>query len=287
MCNSDLNILRMNNSLFKIATLFLLLATGWPASAQHFRDTLAVIRQLNDVMAFAAQPYVYYSSTTTLRAGPMRNVMDTGMVLHGKLYKVGDDFYYGTEAEEMLVQDSLMIRINHDRKEITVQRLDMTTKKNIDLLPLKKVDMQRLLRNRYLISELSGSGDTGVITIQSHDNKEMTRLQSSEMRVEYRKENHYPVLIQITTRMRQDGTEQAREMLRSEGFDVERMQAKFNGLPCFVVNQTSTVRFDELSIDKEQAQHMPRWKEKLVYDQRSGQFSGMGHCTGYTVKKMF
>jgi hypothetical protein len=280
MCNKSINLNR--------TVLFvLLLALVGSVRGQHFRDTVAVIRELNDVMAFAARPYVYYSSTTTLRAGPMRNMMDTGTVLHGKLYKVDDDFYYGTEAEEMFVQDSLMIRINHNRKEITVQRVNMTTKKNLDLLPLKKVDMQKRLRNRYLISELSGSGDTGIITLRSPDNKGLTRIQSSEMRVEYRKDNHYPLLLQITTGLRENGSDQARETLKSEGFDVERMQAKFNGLPCLVVRQTSSVRFDALSTDKEKAQEMPRWTEKLAFDRVTGQFSGTGNCIGYTVKKLF
>ena len=273
--------------LFRMIVLLALLVTSRPVSAQHVRDTMAVIRDFNAVMAFAVQPYVYYSSTMSMTTGPMRKGADSVMKLHGKFYKVGDDMYYGTEAEELFVQDSFMIRIDHNRKDIMVQRIDLSTKKNMDLLPLKRADRQRLLRGRYLISEMSRGGDTGLITIRSQEGKLQTQLQSAEMQVEFRQNGHLPLMMQVTIQTRQDGSEQVRELLRGWGYNVERMQASFYGIQYLILDQTAEVRFDEISMENDRAKHMPLWTEKLAYDRSAGQFSGAGDCAGYTVTKLF
>ncbi|HET6255010.1 MAG TPA: hypothetical protein VFE32_13095 [Puia sp.] len=287
MCNNPTNKFRLGKLLLSSMLLMTLVAAGGRASAQHVRDTMAVIRDFNDIMAFAVQPYVYYSSTTSMMTGPMRNGRDSVIRLHGKFYKVGDDMYYGTEAEELFVQDSLMIRIDHERKAITVQRIDMATKKDLDLLPLKGADRQRLLRGRYLISELPEGGDTGVIVIRTQASRLGIQVQGAEMRVEFRKGSHLPLLMQVTVHIRQDGSEQVREALKGEGYNVERMQGNFNGMPCLVMEHTAAVRFDNISMDREQAQQMPLWTAKLVYDRATGEWTGAGDCAGYTVTKLF
>lgn len=271
----------------RVVVIMLLLAAISPARAQHVRDTINVIRDFNDVMAFAVQPYVYYRSTTSLMTGPMRNGRDSITRLHGKFYKCGDDIYYGTEAAELFVQDSLMIQIDHHRKAITIRRIDMATKKNIDLLPLKKTDLQKLLRGHYLVAETPVGGDTAVISIRSQPDIALTRWRSSEMRMEYKKDTHLPLIMEVMMRVPQQGSEQTGNLLRQQGFNVDKMKDSLNGMPFFVMNETAAVRFDEVATTREQAIQMPLWTEKLAYDRVTGQFRGTGACEGYVVTKTF
>ena len=267
--------------------LVLLLAAVSPTNAQHVRDTTKVIRDFNDVMAFAVQPYVYFRSTTSLMTGPMINGRDSITRLHGKFYKNGDDMYYGTEAEELFVQDSLMIRVDHHRKAITIQRIDMATKKNIDLLPLKKPDLQKLLRAHYLIAETPAGGDTAVISIRSQPAKTPARWQNAEMRLEFRRQNHLPLVVEVIMRVRQEGSDPVRDLLIKQGFDVDDMRESSNGVTFFVMSQRAAVRFDEVAMTREEAMQMPLWTEKLAYDRNAGLFTGRGACASYAVTKTF
>jgi hypothetical protein len=219
--------------------------------------------------------------------GPMRIGRDSVTRLHGKFYKCGEDIYYGTEAEELFVQDSLMIRIDHHRKSITIRRIDMATKKNIDLLPLKKPDLQKLFRDHYLIGEVPEGGDTAVISIRSQPGIRLTRGRSAEMRVEFKKDSHMPLIMEVVMRVPQEGSEQTRNLLKKQGFNVEKMKDSVNGVSFFVMNQTAAVRFDEVATTREQAMQMPLWTEKLAYDRAAGQFKGTGACADYSVTKTF
>jgi hypothetical protein len=286
MYNNPLYARRVLEPMCRSIIILLLLAAVGPARAQHVRDTTAVIRDLDDVMAFAVQPYVYFRSTTSLMTGPMRNGRDSITRLHGKFYKCGEDMYYGTEAEELFVQDSLMIRIDHHRKAITIRRIDMATKKNIDLLPLKKTDLQKLLRGHYLIGETPMGGDTAMISIRSQPAMMLARWLSAEMRVEFKKDSHLPLIMEVMMRVRQEGSNQIGDLLIKQGFDVDEMKESLNGVPFFVMDQTAAVRFDEVMTTREQAIQMPLWTEKLVYDRIAG-FTGTGVCVGYAVTKSF
>jgi hypothetical protein len=287
MCNNQLYRRRAIKPGCRAIFLLLLGAMAGPVRAQHVRDTTAAIRDFDDVMAFVVQPYVYYSSTMSMMTGPMRNGGDSVVRLHGKFYKYGDDMYYGSEAEELFVQDSLMIRIDHHRKAIDLRRIDMSTKKNIDLLPLKRSDVQKLFRNRYLIAEMPRGGDTAIISIRSQPGGLTAQWQSAEMRVEYKKESHLPLIMEVRMQIRQPGTDQVKAVLTRQGFDIGGMVDSLNGTPVFVVNETVAVRFDEMATSKEQAAHMPLWTEKVAYSPAARQFSGVGVCAGYTITKTF
>src|SRR5262249_23666924 len=121
--------------------------------AQHVSDTSRAIREFEKVMSFATQPYLYYTSVTSLRYGPLVGGRDSAIMLRSRFYKVGDDLYYGNEVEETYLQDSLIVRVNHQRKTILLNRVDTNTKKNIDVMPLKQARLQKMFRKTYTISE--------------------------------------------------------------------------------------------------------------------------------------
>jgi hypothetical protein len=232
----------------RILRFLLLLSSLQSATAQTSRDTTAVIKEFNEVMAFAVQPYLHYSNILSFRSGPLINLADTGQTLHGSFYKDGDDLYYGNEQEETFWQDSLMIHVDHHRKMIQVSKVDIASKKNMDILPLKKMDKQRLLRSHYTIARLPEQGDTEYIVIRSQEGKIPIGAAATEMLLAYTRQGHLPLLMKVTMRLRQPASGQAEEVLQSKGFDVSKMREEKDGQSVLVMTQTASVQFKAIEM---------------------------------------
>jgi hypothetical protein len=265
--------------------IFLLLATGARVFAQPAADTAAVIREFDDVMAFAVQPYLHFTSVMALHSGPMLPPGDTGRILHSNFYKYEDNLYYGNEQEEMYLQDSLMIRVNHHQKVIQISKVDVATKKNMDILPLKRMDQQKLLRNRYKIGKMPDRGDTGVIVVRPQEGRMAGESMNTEILMEYTKSSRLPLLMRMTTRQR--ASETMSGALKANGFDVVHMSAEENGIRSLIMTQTASMRFETMETTKEMAMHMPLWKDKIAYDPMSGNYIGKGEYSDYRIIKTF
>lgn len=271
----------------KIKFLLLLLCSIHVANAQSQGDTTAIIREFNQVMSFAVHPYLYFNSIMLMHGGPMADPGKTGNTLHNEFYKMEDDLYYGNEQEEIYLQDSLMVRINHSRKTIQLSKVDVATKKRMDLLPLKKGDMQKMLREHCLLSRPADEGDTGQIIIRSPEKRSPRGFMSSEMIVRYNRQSHLPVLMELDMHVRQDETEQLLDMLKDQGFDVVKMEQEKDGKKSLTMTQIASVLFGAIEMTKEKAIQMPLWKERIDYDDQLKNYSGKGRCEGYEIVKTF
>ena len=255
--------------------------------AQHSSDTSALIRELNKVMSFAVQPYLCYTTTTTMSRGPLLAGADTGRSLHSHFYKMGTDLFYGNEQDEMFLQDSLLVRIDHGRKSIQLNKVDEAARRKIDLLPLKKVDMQRLFREHYTLSEIPDLGDTASILIRKEDKSGLQPLADMQILIRYVKTSHLPLIMAVTMQLRQAPSQGISDQLKKEGFDVAKMVVERDGRRSLVLKQSMLVSFGAIAEDKADAMKMPSWKQKIAYDQAVQDFKGIGPCEGYEVIKTF
>jgi hypothetical protein len=270
-------------AIYFLILLFLALA----GHAQHASDTAAAIRQLDKVMSFATQPYLYYNTVTTLRYGPMAGGRDSGSTLHSRFFKVGDDLYYGNEVEETFLQDSLLIRVNHNRKAIILSKVDITTKKNLDLLPLSRQTVRKMFRQQFTISQPETEGDTGRIVMHSHERMVMRALAGTDIEVLYDKATSLPTLLKTTYRIRQEPSEEMVSTLQNRGYDMTKMATEDNGGKSLIITETAAIRFYSIGMEKDKAMTMPSWKEEILFDNASGTFMGKGACAGYEVMKTF
>ncbi|MDR3715179.1 MAG: hypothetical protein P4L51_20385 [Puia sp.] len=266
--------------------LVILLAASRLANAQRPADTTALIDEFDKVLSFAVQPYVYYTSVTSLHSGPMIAGKDSATVLRNNFYKVNDDLYYGNDKQETYLQDSLLVQIDHQRKTIQLRKVDVATKKRMDILPLKRGEVQKMLRRQYELVGMPGEGDTGRILVRSREGVRTTGV-STEMALQYSKRSYLPRFLEMSLRTRQPGSEQMEGALRSQGFDISRMVSEKEGSRSLVITQTVSIQFGEISLDREKALNMPSWKDKVNYDPASNGFSGVGACTGYEMIRTF
>jgi len=107
----------------KHSFLILLLVFCQPCFCQEKTDTAAMIKEFKKVMEFTRQPFVYVTTTTTVQSQPVLDAQDT-LRTQGVFYKNETDLYYSTGQEEMYLQDSLLVQVNHDRKTIWISRND-------------------------------------------------------------------------------------------------------------------------------------------------------------------
>ncbi|MBN9384680.1 MAG: hypothetical protein J0H74_28255 [Chitinophagaceae bacterium] len=256
-------------------------------SAQKRSDTAAIIKEFNEVMTFSVQPYLHYSSVISLRSGPMTDTAVSGSILHNEFYKVQDDLYYGNEQEEVFLQDSLMVRISHSRKTVLLTKVDMATKKRMDVLPLKRTDMQRMLREHCTLSRLPDEGDTGRIMISTHEKRMSQGFTYSDMLVVYHRGSHLPVRMEMNMHLRNEENEQMTEALKANGFDVAKMTSVKDGRKSLDMTRTASINFGEIEIVKEKAEQMPLWRDRVDYDGDTKTYNGKGRCEGYEVTKTF
>ena len=263
--------------------LILLAHTGLCQSA---KDTTAMVKEFNKVMSFAVQPFLYYTTSTKMDAVPVLESRDT-MTVSGVFYKMGTNLYYNNGVEETLLEDSLLVQINNDRKTIWISRADMDTREKINVSPLGNKKTQELFRKNYAITKTimgdglarmnfemkqTGEGNVGVTTI---------------IGLEYDTRSYLPFRMEMDLQMREPANDEIITALRSEGITDTRL-VEITGTQKYIVRkQKMSVSFSGIDSSKEKASGMPSWKDKLNYDPQSGEFVGKGIYQGYEIVKTF
>jgi hypothetical protein len=273
----------MAKSLFYSLILFFLGVTC--ATAQSAKDTVRLIKEFNEVMAFTVKPYLHYRTILSVRSQPAMRSTDTGNY-HTEFYKVGDDLYYGSEQQEVYLQDSLMITLDHPRRTMQVSKVDVATKSSIDLLPLRHANIQKLLREHYLISRERLDGDSAEFVIRSQGNKDFTGT-TTEMIVRYHPKTLEPYNIEVTFVFQQRVSDDALATLSRRGFSAEKLIQVRQGVRWLVLSQTISMQIVEMNEGRQEAQQMPLWTQKVAYDVGEQTFRGKGPYVDYEVTKTF
>jgi hypothetical protein len=273
--------------MIKCLFIGLMLIGALNAGAQRVADTMAILRDFDDVMNFAVQPYVHFTAKVTIQNGPMVPPGDTGRLMHAEFYKLHDDLYYGVEAQELYLQDSLMVRVDHEHRMVQIERVDVATKKNLDLLPLKRKDKDKLFRSRYSASRVPGQGDTAEIRFASAPLAHYPGSRALTTRVVYTRTTHLPLLMAIKTSVWEPESDAATTELRSNGFNVQQMKQETGGVRGLVMSQTTAMQFTNIQLTEQSVSAMPQWTRRLSYDPATGKFSAIGICDGYRVFKGF
>lgn len=277
----------IKNMCIKRSLMVLLVVICQLCNAQERQDTTASIKAFNKVMEFAVQPDLYYTSTTSIHSVPAIRVPGNTAVLHNVFYKVNNDLYYGNEQEEVYLQDSVMITVNHIRKTILINKVDVATKEKMDLMPLKKASMQKMLRERFVISQQKRQGDTLAITIRSQDRTNLGNMANTEMVVLYSKPGYLPYAMEVTQQMRQPASEQLLAVLNSQGLMTQTTLTETQGVKYINMSQTATINFSAIETSGKKSREMPLWKSSLVFDDQLQSFKGINKCAEYEVTQNF
>jgi uncharacterized protein YqkB len=252
---------------------------------QKNKDTAALIQQLNTVLAFAIQPYLYYSNTTICNASPILQPQDT-IQLKGEFYKVENDFYYKNNNDEYYLQDSFQIQINHEEKTILINKVEVATKVNINVLPLNSKNMQALFKQKYTLTQEVKGKDIASINIQTKQAINEGTQTTFNYGITYNTKNNLPTEMLIKTDLTQNiSAEDAQSLEQDE--QQKKMVKKQGDDYSIARQQTITINFSNYDISKAKAQQMPKWQSVLQFNQAANSFTALSPLAAYEITQTF
>lgn len=269
----------------KYLVVAMLFASG-TIYAQTSTDTAGLIKEFNKVMSFTAQPYLYYTTITKMSAEPVIEALDT-LNMKGEFFKNNMEIYSNNGREEMYLQDSLMIEINNERKTIWVQKVDMATKANLNLLPVNTKEITEQFKKNYSISKSQVSEDVSRLYFEEKKSPYSTSATTTLIVVEYSEKNWLPRSIEITINLKQPVDDEIIEAIRAEGLDEAKLVKTVNGEKQVIRKQKVSIVFTAIENDKEKLAKMPSYKSGFEFDALTMDFIGKGKYRDYEVTKTF
>lgn len=261
--------------LFAIATL--------KANAQ---DTTAMLKEFSKVMSFSVQPYLHYTSITKMEASPVMQPQDT-ITIKGEFYKNETNLYLSNQKEDMFMEDSFFVQINHERKSIWISKVDMETKEKMNILPLGNKDLQELFSKNYSISKMVIDERSSRLNFETKQYFDSVSVAVVNIDLQYSGKSFLPELLQMNVNMKQQIPDEQIQQLKDQGTDTRQLIQKIGNSNYLVRNQRVKVTFENIDNTKEKAMQIPSWKEKLNYNLIENEFSGKGVYSDYEVIKIF
>jgi len=235
-------------------------------------DTAAMISDFNKVMGFATQPYLYYSSTTKMEATPILQVEDT-MRVRGEYYKNETNLYSGSAKEEMYMEDSFYIEINHSRKTIWISKVNGETKKKMNEMPLDRKDIQELLRKSYTISQTEIDKNISKLNFETVQYTDSISKIIMQIQLQYDNKKYLPQALVMNVYAKQQIQEEIVQRLKDQAIDTKQL-IQTDGEYIYMIRiQKMTMTFEQIDNSKEKAIQIPSWKSKLYYDATLNEFT--------------
>ena len=264
--------------------LYILIVINISSFSQTTQDTAALVTEFGKVMSFATQPYLYCTTLTKMNSIPVLEEQDT-LSYQGVFYKYLTDLYCGNGREELYMQDSLMIQVNHNRKSIWISKVDIASKDRMSFLPVNNTQVQELFRKKYEISKTRVNGNASRFDLKTNQNMNTSIAITTTIGLEYETKNYLPLLMQIGIHMQHPATDEILTVLRDENTEYNKLLQTIDGVKYLIRLQNIVLSFLEIDNTIEAANKMPSWKYILDYDEK--EFIPKGLCKGYEVTKTF
>ncbi len=271
---------------FKKWLLCFLIVINISSFSQTTADTAGLVTEFGKVMSFATQPFLYCTTFATINSSPVLEEQDT-LSYQGVYYKYLEDLYYNNGREELYLQDSFMIQINHTRKSIWISKVDMASKGRMDFLPVNSKQVQELFRKKYTITKSRLNGNASRFDLIARQSMYASTAVTTTMGLEFETESHSPLLMEIMMRMQQPVTDETFTFLVNENTENSKLLQTIDGINYLVRLQNIVVAFSDINNTKEAAGKMPSWKKILDFDDGVKEFIARELYKDYEVTKTF
>ena len=270
----------------KIGLFCLLVFSGKTMYGQTAADTAAMVNEFSKVIAFTAQPSLYFSTIIKTDAAPVLEPQDT-LTSAGIFYKNNTELYYKNGQEAAYLQDSFFIQVNQNRKTIWINKVDVASKEKMNVLPLNDQKVQELFRKRYTIQQsVLNRGESRLYFVTRKKADSSTTITTS-ITLEYSHKDYLPKLMQMDIHMQQPLSDDLLDALKNDNIDDTKLIQIIGGEKYLVRTQKVSVVFSEINNTKQKAMQMPLWKDILDFRETEQEFTAKGVYEGYEVTKMF
>ena len=251
------------------------------------QDTTAIVKDFNKVLAFAVQPYLYYKSTTKMEATPLLQTEDT-VTIKGEYYKNETNIYSTNSIEDIYLEDSFYVEINHNRKTIIIRKVDVATKVKMNQLPLDDKTMQDLFRKNYTVSRNEINKNTGKINFETVQKPDSLSTITMLIGLEYDTKMYLPVKLIMSVVAKQQIEEENVQELQNQGTVTKDLIQKEGDIVFMKRIQKMTMSFESIDNSKQKVAQMPSWKTELFYDIKTNDFTVKNlKYTDYEITRSF
>lgn len=263
-----------------------LLFASSAAYCQSARDTVLLIEEFEKVISFTAQPYLHYVTLTKLDANPVLQPQDTAH-LKGEFYKNNTEIYSNNANEEMYLQDSLMVKINHDRKTIWINKVDASFKEKMNTMPVVTHEMQGMLIKNYTISGTRIDAVTSRIDFEPRRAEGSTSNTLTTIAITYHSQTYLPQSIVITINLKQPVDEEILAALKEQEAEEQKMVQEVEGIKYIMRRQSMQTTFIRIENEKEKMASLPLYTSCISYDKITAEYKGIGKYEAYEITKLF
>lgn len=239
--------------------------------AQSSVDTTAIIKTYNKVMSFANKPYVHYTTLSKMQAQPILEAKDTMQII-GEFFKADTDMYYKNGDEEVYIQDSFMVKINHNRKSILVAKLDKNAKEQLGKSTANMKPFNEAMRKQFIVSTSTLENGDSKLSLQSKI-QPIQRPTSTTIDLVYSSDDLLPKSMTVVIKLSQPATEEVLGMIKEQGLKTSDLLQTIDGKQYVIRSQTVQSNFSNIQDTKEAVADMPKWTDCLQYDSTNKTFS--------------
>ena len=269
----------------KITAIVLLAITLQKVHGQTTADEAVFADNYGKVMAFEKQPYLHYTTVTTMNSIPVLEPKDTA-TMTGEFFKCLDEFYSNNGLEEIYVQDSFLVRVNHERKSIWISKVEKGGEKTVPLLPVSASNIVATLLKNYTITQTSLNDTIVRIDLIARQNS-IDKAAKTSIGLEYIGKSFLLSTMQITAKVREAEDQEILDELEKNHIDSRQLIEVKDGKRFLVRTQQLRVAFNNIIYADAVARKMPSWKTVLDYDAANNQFIAKAAYTEYEVTPTF
>lgn len=271
--------MKIINKLVKVL-YFLLFAL----SVQAQTDSIEILNNFTKVMSFAQQPFVTYQMDMNIKSSP--DLSKTVSSHKGVYKKNGTSVYFNNGIEEILVKDSLMLRVNHDRKSIWVSKMNKEQLNNLTGGTPDINQIAALMQKRYKVSQSAENEFENKIILETENN--VYEGQSVKMFVRYNNLNKTPSQIQFEFGTKEELTDELMAMIKeSDAIDPTNLIVKEGGIQYIQFKQIIETNIKNISFELADVSVMPVWNEYIIIDQEKGEMTGAKQFSAYEVTRLY
>lgn len=265
-------------------TILAVILSGTAVKAQE--DTAALIKSFYKVMAFASKPFVSYTGHFSLESQPILEPEDSASG-ETSFYKNQTDVYYKSGKDEMYLQDSFLIQIDHDKKTVWMSKVDIPSKSKLNNPVLNNRQLQQFMRQRYSIEELQETPGNSGLRLKSKIVTGLSTVVSSTIDLNFLQSDYRPASLVFEMRLQQPWNEELAGQIQQAGYNENKLYQDIGGKKFIVRTQRLTTLFDSIDYSPGKASEIPRWTEVLAYDTDNDRYTPRGNCAGYELTKTF
>jgi hypothetical protein len=241
-----------------------------------------LIKKFAAILAFQEQENVYYTTETRTVETPFDPDKDS-IPREGIFYKNGHCMYAGTGMDELFIEDSLTVQINHGTTTIWIDKLGKKDKEPMNGLSLTSKEITRMIAKGFTGTISTSPDGSAVIHLATRPPDFSGAGTSTAIALEYWESTGLPKSITVNIVRQQLADSLTVQAIKMEGRPYGELIKEIRGVEYLVTSHQIKVRFTKIEINQQSGRDIPTYRDKVIYNPATRKFSGVGIYSDYEI----